>query len=78
MRVLTYDDFQKGLLYEDYADYVDYDRGVVIKNEKIVEKNNNNDDDRKDLKAENRELKKVCFALTVFSLFLVFCFFVTR
>lgn len=78
MRVLTYDDFQKGLLYEDYADYVDYDRGVVIKNEKIVEKNNNNDDDRKDLKAENRELKKVCFALTLFSLFLVFCFFVTR
>lgn len=77
MRVLTYDDFQKGLLYEDYADYVDYDRGVVVKNEKIIE-NNNNYDDRKDLKAENRELKKVCFALTVFSLFLVFCFFVTR
>ena len=74
MRVLTYDDFQKGLLYEDYADFVDYDRGVVVKNEKIVEK----DDDRKDLKAENRELKKVCFALTLFSLFLVFCFFVTR
>lgn len=78
MRVLTYDDFQKGLLYEDYADYVDYDRGVVIKNEKIAQKNNNNDDDRKDLKAENRELKKVCFALTLFSLFLIFCFFVTR
>lgn len=78
MRILTYDDFQKGLLYEDYADYVDYDRGVVIKNEKIVEKNNNNDDDRKDLKAENKELKKVCFALTLFSLFLIFCFFVTR
>lgn len=77
MRVLTYDDFQKGLLYEDYADFVDYDRGVVVKNEKIVEKNNN-DDDRKDLKAENRELKKVCFALTLFSLFLIFCFFVTR
>lgn len=74
MRILTYDDFQKGLLYEDYADYVDYDRGVVVKNEKIVEK----DDDRENLKAENRELKKVCFALTVFSLFLVFCFFVTR
>ncbi|KXB48680.1 hypothetical protein HMPREF3188_00066 [Tissierellia bacterium KA00581] len=77
MRILTYDDFQKGLLYEDYADYVDYDRGVVVKNEKIVEKNNNYDDS-KDLKAENKELKKVCFALTVFSLFLVFCFFVTR
>lgn len=76
MRVLTYDDFQKGLLYEDYADYVDYDRGVVIKNEKIIE--NNNDDEKKDLKAENRELKKVCFALTLFSLFLIFCFFVTR
>lgn len=76
MRVLTYDDFQKGLLYEDYADYVDYDRGVVVKNEKIVEKDD--DDEKKDLKAENRELKKVCFALTVFSLFLAFCFFVTR
>ena len=76
MRILTYDDFQKGLLYEDYADYVDYDRGVVVKNEKIVEKDN--DDDRKALKSENKELKKVCFALTVFSLFLVFCFFVTR
>lgn len=77
MRVLTYDDFQKGLLYEDYADYVDYDRGVVIKNEKIAQKNNN-DDEKKDLKAENKELKKVCFALTLFSLFLIFCFFVTR
>ena len=77
MRVLTYDDFQKGLLYEDYADFVDYDRGVVVKNEKIAQ-NNNNDDDRKDLKAENKELKKVCFALTLFSLFLIFCFFVTR
>lgn len=76
MRILTYDDFQKGLLYEDYADYVDYDRGVVVKNEKIVEKDN--DDDRKALKSENKELKKVCFALTVFNLFLVFCFFVTR
>jgi len=76
MRILTYDDFQKGLLYEDYADYVDYDRGVVVKNEKIVEKDD--DDEKKDLKAENRELKKVCFALTLFSLFLVFCFFVTR
>lgn len=76
MRILTYDDFQKGLLYEDYADYVDYDRGVVVKNEKIVEKDN--DDDRKALKSENKELKKVCFALTVFSLFLLFCFFVTR
>ena len=76
MRILTYDDFQKGLLYEDYADYVDYDRGVVVKNEKIVEKDN--DDDRKALKSENKELKKVCFALTVFSLFLAFCFFVTR
>lgn len=77
MRILTYDDFQKGLLYEDYADFVDYDRGLVVKNEKIAQ-NNNNYDDRKDLKAENKELKKVCFALTLFSLFLVFCFFVTR
>ncbi len=75
MRVLTYDDFQKGLLYEDYADYVDYDRGVVVKENKIVEKD---DDDREALKSENKELKKVCFALTVFNLFLVFCFFVTR
>ncbi len=75
MRVLTYDDFQKGLLYEDYADYVDYDRGVVVKENKIVEKD---DDDREALKSENKELKKVCFALTVFSLFLLFCFFVTR
>lgn len=75
MRVLTYDDFQKGLLYEDYADYVDYDRGVVVKENKIVEKD---DDDREALKSENKELKKVCFALTVFSLFLLFCFFATR
>lgn len=46
MRVLTYDDFQKGLLYEDYADYVDYsikneEKNKTVRRVKRIEKRTN-------------------------------------